>query len=197
MTDLDLSRFSVDGEAVKKTSKGWSLKPIESHFTGRILAFDQSLSATGWVMLDCAGGRLTIQAVGMITTGSSNKGTLGSLERADEIGDKAERIIESAVPDMIAHETPPSGGGRLMRPEASLMAAVAIRRAAARFMVQHISMQHAQSGKARFTGQRGADKKDVHAVLRSMLPEIEGFKPNNDNTRDALIVGVLAAEKGI
>jgi hypothetical protein len=204
MSEINLSEFTDRHEGGKggkplKVKKGWEWTPICPRFVGSILAFDQTLSNTGFVILEA---RLVIRHVGMISPADTGeKGHLDNLLKAQAIFAKAMEIVAMAkqhAPNLrIVHETPPitGKGARMSRPESSLLAAHSIRLAAHLQGVHDIHMIGAQAVKSRFTGDRNADKKVMHDVLYREFPEIRERKPNNDNTRDALGLAVLAAEK--
>jgi Holliday junction resolvasome RuvABC endonuclease subunit len=198
--DLDLTRFAGDGPAGPSRKKAWEFEPIRMRYVGTILAFDQTLGHTGYVVLDCREwreGRLPIiRHVGMIEPGpTGEKGHLDNLLKSEAIFAEVMALVKEHQPTRVAHESPPTGGGKLHRPESSLMAAQSLRLASRLQGVTDIQMIHAQSVKGRMTGNRAADKKDMHAVLYQEYVSLAATKPNNENTRDALGVGTLAAEK--
>jgi Holliday junction resolvasome RuvABC endonuclease subunit len=186
---MDLSKFRVDEES--------NLAIIEAEpgvlFDGTILAFDQSLAATGWAHLQCRNGEIAVREVGMLPTSPSDRGHEGSLRRAVLIHQQALALIAGVHPDRIAHEAP-AVGGRMARPEASLVAATAIRIAASMYAIP-VFMYGAQKVKKRLTGNGNAQKKELRGPLDRMFPIIVEMKPRNDNTYDAVGVGVVCAEE--
>lgn len=201
MSTIDLSGWN-GGEPAKPKGKkaAWEWKPVEARFRGAVLAFDQSLGNTGWVLLDCgSGGKPLVRLVGHITPAANQaKSHEGTLLKAESIFPQIMQVIATAkqvgLQLRVAYETPPVGG-KMMRPESSLLAALDVRLAARLQDVTDLHMVAAQSVKFRFTGQRDADKRVMHEVLYREHPGIRDLAPNNEHTRDALGIGLVAAEK--
>lgn len=201
MSELDLSEFRVDGRkspARKKTE--WKWEPIKSAIKGQVLAFDQSLTAAGWFVVRCYPGQMLIpMQAGVI---APDAGVLTShaatLMKGEYLFAAARSLIQQVQPDLILHESPPIGGGarfsKMMRPEASLVASMAIRNAAATEGVP-VRMIDGRSAKKRLTGNANATKPQVGVVLKREFPVITTLKPNNENTRDALALVCLACEE--
>lgn len=185
---MDLSKFKVDAKP------DWIFTAIKPIFEGRMLAFDQSIAGTGWMLVLCQGGEFLPRSAGMIPTKPMSTSHEDTLMRGDIIFETARTLMGDFLPTLVVHEYPPKGGGKMMRPESSLTAAMAIRCAAVdqRIPVRIISGQRA---KKRLTGNGNAEKAEVGAVLVREFPIITQFDRNNDNTRDALAIAVVAAEE--
>jgi Holliday junction resolvasome RuvABC endonuclease subunit len=186
---VDFARFRADAEDVEREV----VRPIR--MAGRVLAFDQTLGATGYAVLDVVEGIIAVREVGMVPTNAGQfTGHEGNLVMALQIRHGVKRLLEIHQPVLVGHEMPPVGGGRLMRPDSSLMAAEAIR-ISADDMAIPVAMKAPQSIKRRLTGNGTADKKEVRVALDRMFPTLAQMKPRNDNTYDAVGVGVLTIEE--
>lgn len=186
-----LSKFRVD--ELDKTPR----KPsrIQVNFEGLVLAFDQTLSSTGWCLMRSKGYIVEAVRTGMCTTNAENKGSDQDLVRGELIFNQFQTVIENNEPMWIVHEAPPVGGGKLSRPESSLLAALALRIAAAQY-VTPLTMIHARKAKNRLTGNPGATKKEVREGVLWQLPTITDFKPLNEHVYDAAAIGLVAIEEG-
>lgn len=171
-----------------KAKKAWSQAPY-SPLPRTVLAFDQSLSATGWAVLTETG---PVRA-GVIRT-DPQKGNEGTLSRAVEIAREAEWLMRQyhGAGATIVHEAPPATYRGMHRGEASLVAATAIRIAADRGS-RRLVMISAQAAKRRMTGDANAPKARVKEAVTEMFGDL-GLKPWNEHVRDAVILGVLAME---
>ena len=170
---------------------------------GRVLAFDQTLGTptsggTGWVLLDKSviDQQVVIVDCGFIKGKNTGmvKGNAMNLERSLHLYRTViPLLIQYAVrPDvMVAYETPPAGG-KMARPESSLMAAEAILIAADSLALQPPKMISAQRAKKSICGNPNADKPYVHKVLREQcFPWIgQSNLITNEAGRDALMVGL-------
>lgn len=188
---MDLSKFNLDKPEDPVARGLIAMDTVD--FVGDILAFDQSIAASGWAHLHGQGGVLTIREVGMLPTEVSHKGHEGTLQRGATLHRLATPLILRIRPHCIAHELPPVGG-RMMRPESSLVAATAIRIAAAEYGVS-VKMYGAQPVKKLLTGNGNADKKEVRAALDRLFPILVEMKPRNDNTYDAVGLAYKAAKE--
>jgi Holliday junction resolvasome RuvABC endonuclease subunit len=101
-------------------------------------------------------------------------------------------IIGKWGPNRVVHEMPPVGGA-MARPESSLVAATALRCAAAYFDTP-VSMIGAQKAKKRWTGNGNAKKPEVKKALEAWRPQLRVEKPWNHDLADALALGLTWAE---
>lgn len=133
-----------------------------------VLAFDQSVMATGWALLGAhRDGHLQIVSAGSFLLPAENypSGHEGTLRRGMEVARRAEAVIvqQQAWFPTIVHEAPPVGG-RMARPESSLVAALAVRIAAERRGLSVAVVQNQHSKKV-LTGSANAEKKVWHQAL--------------------------------
>lgn len=163
----------------------------------RILAVDQSLSATGMVWLAVGTKELTVYEAWTFRSEAHEDadGHEENLQRAMHLGTQIERVIWEIHRNVahIVHEGPPVGGGKILRPESSLLAALALRQAAARWEVPVTSMVQPQTHRRVICGNQRATKKEEHealAQLAATLPIQDYDKITNEATRDALCVGI-------
>lgn len=194
---LDFSGLS-DLAAKGVTDKpGWEPLKAEDLGYGSVLCFDQSLTATGCVILQRiypASAPSVYSAIQWSTT-LEGRDVPTSLGRGVEVFEQARVLIRSALTlgiDAVTHESPPNpaavrGGGH-----SSLLAAQALWCAAAAEQV-HIEMLGAQPAKRLICGNAKASKPEAHKALKeSVLPWIVNSQViTNEATRDALMNGLL------
>jgi Holliday junction resolvasome RuvABC endonuclease subunit len=187
MSISDLAQFRETRTTAPKEGGG----PVRPVFPGRILAVDQSISNTGWALIERTGG---ISATGNIKTEQGPvKGHEDTLTRGTEVFSRYLTLISSLKPDLIVHETPPVGG-KMMRPESSLVSAAALRHAALVHQVP-IRMIGAQKAKKRWTGNGNAEKALVKEAIRRLDPMVAQRKPLNEGIYDAIAIGWVACEE--
>lgn len=176
-----------------KTKAGWQPLTRDDLGYGQVLAFDQSLTATGWVLLGHDLDRLVVHHAGRWAAVTEGSDVATSLSRGTQVYSRARMTFEHYrnVCDAFVHESPPNpaavkGGGY-----SSLLAAQSLRDAAFASGIT-MEMLGAQPGKKLVCGNANADKKTAHAALKACYPWIEGAeKVTNEATRDALIVALL------
>lgn len=197
-------KIKVKADWTPPTSESFAL-PSPPALPRGVLAIDQSLNGCAAVLLGAAriDGRAVIEVnmVRKFNTGISTGvgGYEESLQRGEELYlQLAEWIAQiklfSAAPIQVVHEQPPIGGGRIVRPESSLLAAFAVRRAANVNDYPVMKMAAPQSHKFFTCGDRKADKKKHHAALKILAAElgITGMELiTNEDLRDALSIGLF------
>lgn len=184
----ELERFRAGAEVEEEKALPEPVVPVTER---RILSFDQSLANTGWAYIVC--GR--VGETGNIKTEREDKGHEDNLNRATTVFVEVLGLMqrfEMGRADLVVHETPPVGG-RMMRPEASLMAATAIRIAAYQRWVP-VGMVGAQKAKKRWTGNGNAKKGAVKEAVLRLHPYLKDLAPMNEAVIDAIAIGLLAAE---
>lgn len=165
------------------------IKPFQAiDLSRQILVFDQSLANTGYALIY---GQ-QVAATGNITTEIVDKGDEDNFRRGLVIYEAVRGLINHFQPTHILHENPPVGG-RTIRPDSSLISAMAIRVAAHRTDIP-IAMLHARTAKKRWTGNANAKKKPMKTAMLSLHPWLNQIKPMNEAIIDALAIGFLAAE---
>lgn len=175
----DLKNFRTDGEAPPRPK----IELPADH--PAILAFDQSLSNTGWV--DVRQGEIV--GVGTIKTGSpaKAKGHLGSLIQASLLVKPIRSLLEERPGATVVIETPPVG--RLQRPESSLLAASVIYNETKMISTKIVG---AQRGKSFICGNGNAKKAEAHEALAERAKDIPGFDAiSNEHQRDALLLALV------
>ena len=161
---------------------------------GTVLAFDQSLNATGYVLLRCDRGHLCIEQASQIPMPEiSAKGHEANLLKGVALWQRMCAVLTATASGYpgaeIAHETPPVGG-RMARPESSLLSALSLRIAAATFGWE-VTMVGAQKAKRWIAGNANADKKTAHAALAQHFGDLPGYEYiTNEAKCDALMIAL-------
>lgn len=190
-----LSKFR-DPEAKIERAGAPSLE-ITVRRKASVLVVDQALANSGYALIMMDLNNFSVAWTGTLTTESVSKGHEDTLLRGDSMYRQYLSLIAMTTPDVIIHETPPVGG-KMARPESSLVAATALRCAASSALIASsvpIRMIGAQTAKKRITGNGNAKKPEVHAKLRLMLPGLAHKKPMNQHILDAIALGVVYAEE--
>jgi Holliday junction resolvasome RuvABC endonuclease subunit len=195
----DLSQFRIgepDGSPMEP------LPILDIRRKGVLLAFDQSLSNTGYVVLDNQSpnfmdAQLKFMTTGMLKARDDVKGHEKVLDRAMDLFWEVQDTCRQWRPTWVTFETPPVGG-RMSRPESSLLGAHSIRLAA---LIENpfvkVQMVSRQAAAKRWTGNGNADKKVVRAALEALLAYHQIEKPQgpwNEHVVDALSLGLLFME---
>jgi hypothetical protein len=195
----DLSRFRI-GEPDGSPMRPLPVLGIKEK--ARVLSFDQSLSETGWVVLDTLGPTFapeppTLAATGMLKAKADLRGHQKTLDRALDLYWEVTDLCKAQRPTVVVFETPPVGG-RMSRPESSLLAAHTIRLAAIienPFMI--MAMVSRQKAAKRWTGNPNADKKVIRAALEELAKMHDLERPQgpwNEHVVDALSLGLFYLE---
>lgn len=165
----------------------------EINYRGRLLAFDQSLSSTGYALITCDNDGAYIWETGVLKTTHDLRGHEKTLQRYLELVHDLDDLVDKVgtVQDIV-YETPPVGG-RMIRPESSLLAAAAVLVCTEDFKPHMISRQKAAK---RWTGKGNSTKKEIRDALMSF-----GYTPKewglawNEHVADALSIGLLFCEQ--
>jgi Holliday junction resolvasome RuvABC endonuclease subunit len=168
------------------------LAPVSKlKFSGEqwVLAIDQSMASTGWVLLASNDdGEPIVIGTGMIVTNPTGKGSFeDTYGRMLQIEDGF-MALTGLNPSRIVHEMPAVYGKRT---EASLLASVVLRLTARRRDIP-ISMVAAQKMKRIIAGKPNASKDEVRAAVKSLLPDIVRHKPLNEHVYDAAAIGLAS-----
>lgn len=195
---MDLSEFAVGAPKTPK-KKVWEWEPIEPASIGRILGVDQSIAHSGWAVVEFRPlGIIVLTETGVFDTTPISTGHEDTLRRGDSLFRYFAKLIDRTRPHLVVHEYPPMGGGRgvskHMRPDASLVSAMALRAAASNLM-EPVRIIPAQTMKKRLTGNGNADKPMVKAAIEEHFPFVCDRKPNNEHTRDAFGLAIVASEE--
>lgn len=170
-----------------------------------VVAVDPSLRAFAAVFLTISQvmGQpqiFVLDARKFTTAEDAVKGWEANFQRAMQVGREFQLWVEQATAGHararleIVHEQPPAGGGRIIRPEASILGGLATRFAARDLGVPVQRMVAPQSHKRLFCGEEKVTKAQHHAALKKAADRlgISGMDLiKNEGTRDALSVGLL------
>lgn len=199
MSNLDFSGLKDLATAGPKAEpKGWVPLTPEVLGYGTVLCFDQSLTATGCLLLQHVypASAPQVYSASQWQDKHDGKDVLTSLKRGVKVFEQARAVIQglgSPIPvDGIVHESPPNpaavkGGGY-----SSLLAAQALRCAVAA-EGHEVEMLGAQPAKKLVCGNANAKKTEAHKALKeTVLPwVVNSQQVTNEATRDALMVGLL------
>jgi hypothetical protein len=200
VSNLDFSGLTDLAEAGPKSApKAWTPLIPEVLGFGTVLCFDQSLTATGALILRHTPSEgVVVLRSEKWSTDWEGKEVIISLRRGIDVYRHTKRTIEDArrigAPfDSVAHESPPNpaavkGGGY-----ASLLAAQALWCACEEMGIGEPEMLGAQPAKKIICGNGNAKKAEAHKALRNtVLPWVGNSNlVTNEAQRDALMVGLL------
>lgn len=157
---------------------------------GTVLSIDQSVTATGWVLLRHDEDGLHCQAKGSVLLPADGypKGHEGMLLRADVLAEQLDVVMRGIPVTPVVHELPPrTTGARMSRPESSLMGAVVVR-TLARDHGHPVTMVDNRHSKKVLVGNSNVDKPGWHKVLERIT--WDGERPTNEGQRDAFCLGL-------
>ena len=171
--------------------QGTDFKPV------KVLAFDPSLSATGWVHLKVSWVYISAEPLvrirlfdkGTLRVRSAERGYLGTYDRASRmlalIQETVWREVDVRFPSLIAHEAPAVRGHRL---ESSLIAGFCVYEVSGRTSVT-VSANHASW---LLTGNPAHDK---HEIAAAVARYVDGTTERtwNQNERDALAIALACS----
>ena len=197
MSRPDFSTLTID--PAKMTFQ----PPTEADLAGpdcRILCFDQTLTSTGFAVLQRRDNDISIIARDTLRSKTEKEGFEGDFDQALQIEQQMEdKVAEwgSIARILIVHETPAVANKRTMAKGgprvgvSSRMAGQALRSVAKRYGVP-VMMLNSQAAKKFVCGNYKADKAEAHASLRN-LTWLEGLDTlTNEHQRDAVLLGLLA-----
>lgn len=177
--------------------------PYTPVYTKPFAAVDQSLTKTACVLfqdgIPVRTAMLTPEAHDQIARGHEE-----SLQKAEDLARRFWSWLNDCYPSptIVVHEMPPAGG-RMSRPESSLLAALAVRhgwwryRAFSSQPAEVARMEAAQRAKKRWTGNGNATKAQVKNAVLGLLPaSVADLRPLNQDVADAIAIGMVFAEKG-
>lgn len=202
MSLLDLTQFRPGfpkAPATKKTKRGHEFALQTDLALGRVIAIDQSLSATGLVAMEHgADGYLGVIAAETLKGLAVDDGATGwekVLQQATNLYEQLIEVLGDYDPPLgwtVVHEAPPMGGGSIRAPESSVLGSAAVRMAAADCGLT-CSLIRAQDHKRITVGLPNASKIEHHALLMPWAETI-GVKAldrvTNEAKRDALSIAL-------
>jgi hypothetical protein len=205
MTSLDTSALqSLALRGKSKTERpGWRPLELSELNPGLYLGCDQSLAAAGLVLFEVGAerDRWTVHVAQKITiVRTEHSGWEDILQRALTLDSHFKSFMHAWITDsdwddiMAVHEAPPIGGGKLVNPEISLIAAYAFR--CATLGLRQLPMVRRQDHAKLICGNGNATKAQHHAALKPYFEHIRGSTAiTNEATRDALSVAIFAARR--
>jgi hypothetical protein len=193
---------------VSPLSKVWTPLSLGDLPDFEVLACDPSLTALGLVWLVIKDGKVSVKGAEKLTVGpTERKGWDDTFARASVM----EALVDALVDDWFGskdvidvershvnavHEAPPAGGGDFVRTEASVLTGYGFRQVAGDWKMKVLPTVTPQSHKKLISGNHIAKKKEHHDALKLLLPTITGSeKVKNEATRDALSIGLYAADR--
>lgn len=190
-----LSAFRVGSEPTTPPEPRRRPLSVDRLGHGMVCSWDQSIRKTAWCLIlrDEAGCRV-LDAGMCRTTASEGKITWATrLPDQAQIFEQARLVLRRLLlvwPGMVvAHESPPQGGGMIHDPFSSALAAAALWSACADLGVTPVLLAN-QSAKMLLTGDRKASKPDIARAVRGLgwLGGVELL--TNEDKRDAAAIGL-------
>lgn len=191
---IDTSRLAALLEGKGHTV--WTPPALDDFGYGRVVAFDQSLSATGRVFVQRGEGFFRIYDASTFAGNPQDPETTGrekDLQRGVDLWARFSGDFRSMAGDVvIVHEAPALGGGGMRTPESSLLAAQALRIAAAQHRREVVMIQTQQHRKL-VCGDAKAKKREEQAAALKLAESI-GItgteKITNASKRDAFCLAL-------
>lgn len=184
MSMKTLAEFRPGAEHVPAKSKAkkaeWRPPTVDDLGYGCLLAFDPSLSATGFVALertlDC------FRVMGAVTlrgdAPSILTGWTQTFRQSMDIRAKLRGLLRGYDPDVweIVVESPPMGGGKILSPESAILVANDLHMLAEELGFTMLPMISPQQHKKATVGNGGITKTEHHERLK---PVLLGLAPGN------------------
>jgi crossover junction endodeoxyribonuclease RuvC len=152
--------------------------------TIRILGLDPGLRRTGWGLLTIAGSKLAYVACGIVA--SDGNGALA--ERLKQLHDGLVRVVTDLAPDEVAVEE------TFVNKDAQATLKLGHARAVALLVPALAGLPVAEYGanqvKKTVVGVGHAEKRQIHAMVRMLLPKAD---PDSDDAADALAIAITHA----
>lgn len=198
---MDLNLDALHAVRDKKSSprEEWRPLTIDDLGYGIVICFDQSLTKTAGMCVHREGSAVAVRGVKQFAGHTDACGDEGNFQKGTTIYHRFIEFLMSMKGHhrdeqiTVVHEAPPVGGGVVMRPESSLLAAQALRIAADRLDIPVAPMVSPAQHKKAICGNARADKPEAHAALAQLalsLP-IRGYEcVTNADKRDALCIGL-------
>jgi hypothetical protein len=212
MTQLDTSALKALRD--KKPKKAWRPLKLSTLAEGLYLGADPSLTAFGLVLFEVLPEqRYAVHMAEQFTTSEVETGWEDTLQRAELLQTDLARWFWKWLTTgwgrvYAVHEAPPVGGGKIFRPEASLISGYAFRAALISVFgdkgtlgqlqpVRMLPMVRRQDHARLICGDPNADKKTHHEALKDLFDGIRGADEliTNGAKRDALSVALCAAHR--
>lgn len=186
---------------VAAQKKKWEPLDLRSLPDCSYLACDPSLTALGLVWLDVEDGEVAIRGAEKLSTApTERKGWEDTFYRVQLMEALIAALMDhwsdvaKGVNFIGVHESPPAGGGSLMRTESSILTGYAFRSVMNEYNIDIDQSVTPQSHKKLISGNHIATKKFHHDAVKLLLPRIQDSSLiTNEATRDALSIGLYAA----
>lgn len=203
---------ALAGRRATKVKAPWVPPTARDFRHGFVFAFDQSLAATGFVWLTCTHSerdgmpRLRIKDADTLKTVDTAEGKGGheeNLRRAEQQYKNFKALLTSFNPSrgaaVVVREMPPNGGGRLMRPESSLLSALALEIAIQETGFVSTPPVAPATWRKVVCGKGNATKAEAHKGLDTWAPQlVNGYTHHitNEAKRDALSLALTTLYLG-
>lgn len=182
--------------------KPWEQLDLSSLVNCRVIGCDPSLAGTGLVFIEVHDGEVgVIDCKKLITKPTDKVGWEDTFKRADQLQDMMHDLLVSWTFDFgdtfleAVHEAPPVGG-EMVRTESSVLAGYAFERACKALRIDQGPLVVPTAHKYLLCGNGRAQKKEHHAKLKELLPDIfEGKYITNEALRDALSIALYHAHR--
>jgi hypothetical protein len=169
----------------------------------RIIACDPSLTALGMVFLEVHESQAVILGAEKLSTARTDKvGWEDTFERAKTMEGLVAAVMTDWLEDfgsgnlMAFVESPPIGGGPLVRVESTLLTGYGFTKQALEQDIAVGPLVMPQAHKWLLCGNYRAVKKEHHEELKKLLPDIlDGKLITNEALRDALSIALFGAHK--
>lgn len=185
--------------------------PMREYYPRQVIAVDQSLRKFAavfmlntWVL---GSPQICVLAARKFSTEEGEvSGWEANFQRAIQLaGEFKDWVLEvtpgfSLVAQEIVHEAPPAGGGRIIRPEASILGGMAVRVAARDLGLSTQRMVTPQTHKRFVCGTDKVTKAQHHAELKKLAAQlgVTGMDLiKNQDQRDAFSVGLVQLSRPV
>lgn len=166
-----------------------------------VIAFDPSLASTGWAVMTAQ--HPFVHEVGTLIT-KPRDGEEGNLVRGVAIYEQSLELLHRLshqwrAPErgtfLVAHESPPTGGSALHRPDSIRSASLAVRIAATAAGMPTVMVSDLTVKKRLVGRSKGVEKADIKAALTEFWPHLPRERMRwNEHIRDAVGIGIVALE---
>lgn len=192
-----LERFRVEGDETVGGGSWMPVTPVCGAGEVRwVLAFDQSLSSTGWAYIKVHEEGWDVIKVGMVKTEKllKNASFEDSFQRGVLLYRGICEALDMCKPDVVVHEMPTVSRRPTAKSEGGPIAGLAVRIAAAQ-RGHEVLMLNAQKVKQLLTGNQKAEKKEVRAALQRFVNRVALMSYQNDDVYDAVALAVVGSSK--
>lgn len=153
---------------------------------GEVLAFDQTLTKTGWALVKSGTGKITVPECGVLRPPKAEtQGFEDNYARALWLYDEMLNLIVRYNPFIIVQEMPAVGG---YRTDSSLMAGLSLR-IAAQGCGKTVFMISQQTAKKLATGNAKAEKRDVKKAVEARVDLLD--KKISQDISDAIALALV------